>query len=88
VEANVHEQQSDAVYREMATKVMVQIARELRDRQTDAEMMLWAILRGRKLNDMKFRRQHPIAGSAYVVDFLCYEHKLKLMLFVNKILKH
>lgn len=76
----VIETQSDAVYREMADKVMVEIARDLRSRQTDAENILWTALRNRKLNGMKFRRQHPIAGLAYVVDFLCYECKLAIEL--------
>jgi very-short-patch-repair endonuclease len=34
-------------------------ARELRKAKTPAEEMLWQQLRGRKLNELKFRRQHP-----------------------------
>ncbi len=46
-------------------------ARELRTQQTDAENMLWQLLRGRQLCGFKFRRQHPVAG--YILDFYCRE---------------
>ncbi|MBZ0298976.1 MAG: endonuclease domain-containing protein [Anaerolineae bacterium] len=55
---------------------MVQVARELRQRETDAEVVLWEALRNRRLANLKFRRQHPIALTAFVADFLCYEHRL------------
>jgi very-short-patch-repair endonuclease len=42
-------------------------ARRLRITMTDAERRLWAILRGRRREGFKFRRQHPIGW--YVVDF-------------------
>lgn len=35
-------------------------ARALRREATDTEMKLWAQLRGRRLADVKFRRQAPI----------------------------
>jgi len=46
-----------------------QHARELRQRQTDCETLLWRELRGRRFAGIKFRRQFPIGG--YVVDFFC-----------------
>ena len=58
--------------RAMATKAMVGIARDLRKRYTSAEAVLWDALRDRQLGGLKFRRQHPIANTAYVADFLCY----------------
>jgi very-short-patch-repair endonuclease len=67
---------NDAVYRDRATAVMVAIARTLRQCETPAEQILWEALRNRRLDGLKFRRQHPIAGTAYVADFLCYEHRL------------
>jgi len=67
---------SDPVRRPMADPVMVDIARDLRQRQTAAEQVLWEALRGRRLDGIKFRRQHPIENTAYVVDFLCYESRL------------
>jgi very-short-patch-repair endonuclease len=51
-----------------------QHARELRQRTTEAEEKLWALLRNRQLKRKKFRRQHAIAG--YVADFYCHESKL------------
>ena len=49
-------------------------ARQLRSRQTDAERKLWFLLRDRRLNGVKFRRQVPIGN--YIVDFVCQEAKL------------
>ena len=49
-------------------------ARNLRQRQTDAERKLWAKLRGKQLEGVKFRRQQPI--GPYIVDFVSFEGKL------------
>ena len=49
-------------------------ARQLRARQTDAERKLWFLLRDRRLNSAKFRRQ--VAIGNYIVDFICQEAKL------------
>lgn len=49
-------------------------ARDMRKAPTDAEAMLWGILRARQLDNMRFRRQHPIEN--YIVDFICLEEKL------------
>lgn len=49
-------------------------AKQLRQTQTPAEQKLWQALRGRKLNGLKFRRQHPIGH--FIVDFCCPECKL------------
>jgi very-short-patch-repair endonuclease len=46
-------------------------ARELRRTQTDAESLMWLLLRGRRLLGFKFRRQHPV--PPYVLDFYCDE---------------
>jgi methylmalonyl-CoA mutase cobalamin-binding domain/chain len=48
--------------------------RELRRNSTEAEQLLWKILRNRGFHDMKFRRQYPLAG--YILDFYCHEVKL------------
>jgi very-short-patch-repair endonuclease len=50
-------------------------ARELRTTQTPAEQALWALLRDRRLQRIKFRRQTPI--SIYFADFHC--HALRLI---------
>jgi very-short-patch-repair endonuclease len=54
-------------------------ARELRKNQTEAEEFLWQILRNRKLNNLKFRRQHPLKAGI-ILDFYCAEIKLGIEL--------
>ena len=49
-------------------------ARILRIRMTPAEKLLWERLRNKQLNNLKFRRQHPI--HFYIADFYCHEKKL------------
>jgi len=49
-------------------------ARAMRKDPTKAENMLWQMLRGRKLERMKFKRQEPM--GPYIVDFVCHERKL------------
>ncbi len=49
-------------------------ARNLRQRSTDTERLLWRHLRDRQLAGLKFRRQHPLGN--FVVDFVCLEHRL------------
>jgi very-short-patch-repair endonuclease len=48
---------------------LTKTARLLRQRQTEEERKLWARLRDRRLNGLKFRRQEPC--GPYVADFLC-----------------
>jgi adenine-specific DNA-methyltransferase len=62
----------------MLSKSLTGRARSLRRNQTDAEQKLWRELRSRQLNNVKFRRQHPI--GRYVADFCAPEHKLILEL--------
>jgi very-short-patch-repair endonuclease len=52
--------------------------RELRRDATDAEKLLWQLLRNRQLHGFKFRRQHPIGG--YILDFYCHEANLAVEL--------
>jgi very-short-patch-repair endonuclease len=49
-------------------------SRKLRRNQTDAEKKLWALLRNRQLEGVKFRRQFPLGG--YIVDFYAPEYRL------------
>jgi len=46
-------------------------ARSLRGRMTDAERKLWYLLRDKRFNGAKFRRQVPL--GRYVADFLSFE---------------
>ena len=57
---------------------LYQYRRELRQESTEAEKLLWAELRNKKLNGLKFRRQHPI--DKFVLDFYCHERKLAIEL--------
>jgi very-short-patch-repair endonuclease len=41
-------------------------AKQLRRNQTDAERVLWLRLRNRRLNDLKFKRQVPIADTSLI----------------------
>ena len=41
---------------------------------TNAETLLWRMLRDRRLDGLKFRRQAPV--GRYVADFLCEDKKL------------
>jgi very-short-patch-repair endonuclease len=50
------------------------LAREKRHEPTAAEEKLWHYLRGRKVCNAKFRRQHAI--ERFIVDFLCWEAHL------------
>ena len=57
-----------------ATPELVARARQLRREGTPAERILWEALRGRQLQGMRFRRQHPI--ETFILDFYCPQHKL------------
>jgi len=50
------------------------LQRRLRNAPTDAEHVLWQALRGRQIENCKFRRQHPFAD--YILDFVCLERAL------------
>jgi very-short-patch-repair endonuclease len=49
-------------------------ARKLRRNLTDAERAMWFLLRDRRFDGIKFRRQVPI--GPYVVDFASIHHRL------------
>ena len=51
-----------------------EFARALRKQPTKAEEILWAQLRGRRFQGVKFRRQVPF--DRYVADFYCHSAKL------------
>ncbi|WP_340105382.1 endonuclease domain-containing protein [Rhodohalobacter sp. 8-1] len=62
-----------------ANPQLFKFARDLRKRQTDAEKIVWEILRDRRFQNLKFRRQHPIFN--FVADFYC--HSLKLIVEID-----
>jgi radical SAM superfamily enzyme YgiQ (UPF0313 family)/very-short-patch-repair endonuclease len=53
-------------------------ARELRTNQTDAEELIWELVRAKRFLGIKFRRQHPV--SNYILDFYCDSLKLAIEL--------
>jgi len=48
--------------------------KHLRKNMTEAELVLWEVLKGKKLCGHKFRRQHSI--GYYIADFYCPVEKL------------
>ncbi len=52
----------------------IQRARQLRREMTFAEVLLWNRLRAGQLDEMRFRRQHPV--GPYIADFYCAKAKL------------
>ncbi|MCB0451686.1 MAG: dihydropteroate synthase [Aequorivita sp.] len=54
--------------------LMKDFAKKMRSIPTDAERILWNLLRGKNLEGYKFRRQH-IIGS-YIADFICLKENL------------
>ncbi|MEK7995380.1 MAG: endonuclease domain-containing protein, partial [Planctomycetota bacterium] len=43
---------------------------------TDAESLLWRLLRGRQLAGEKFRRQHQV--GPYILDYYCPSQKIAI----------
>ena len=52
----------------------LEAAKRMRREPTSGEAAAWAILRGRGLDGLKFRRQQVISG--FIVDFYCAEHRI------------
>jgi very-short-patch-repair endonuclease len=50
------------------------MAKRLRHRMSLPEVLLWRMLKGRQLDGLHFRRQHPL--GPYVLDFYCDAAKL------------
>ena len=50
------------------------IAKLLRKNQTPQEQKLWSLLRNKKFQNLKFKRQVPFGN--YVADFFCESQKL------------
>src|SRR5712664_3947047 len=49
-------------------------ARQLRAEASEAERMLWRLLRQKQLNGLRFRRQFPL--GPYFADFVCLPARL------------
>lgn len=57
---------------------IVSLAQQLRTDQTNAERILWEVVRAKRLYNTKWRRQHPF--GRYIADFYCHEYKLVIEL--------
>ncbi len=57
------------------------LSRVLRKKGTLSEVLLWNVLKGRKMKGYQFMRQKPIDN--YIVDFFC--SKLKLVIEIDGI---
>lgn len=53
---------------------LLEYAKSMRHDATDAEHLMWQILRAQRFMNLKFRRQHVI--EPYIVDFYCHELSL------------
>jgi 5-methyltetrahydrofolate--homocysteine methyltransferase len=54
--------------------ILKEKAKEMRNKPTEAEKMLWNVLSNKGIENSKFRRQH-IVGE-YIADFICLEKRL------------
>jgi 5-methyltetrahydrofolate--homocysteine methyltransferase len=68
-EANAYHRADPMLY-----GLLKDFVKKIRINSTEAENVLWQCLRGKKLEEYKFRRQH-IIGS-YIADFICLSKKL------------
>lgn len=50
---------------------LLEFAKSMRHNATDAENLMWQLLRAKRFMNLKFRRQHVI--KPYIVDFYCHE---------------
>ena len=50
---------------------LLEFAKTMRSNATDAENLMWQLLRAKRFMNLKFRRQHVIAP--YIVDLYCHE---------------
>ena len=50
---------------------LLEFAKTMRSNATDAENLMWQLIRAKRFMNLKFRRQHVI--KPYIVDFYCHE---------------
>jgi very-short-patch-repair endonuclease len=50
------------------------LSRVLRAKQTPGEEAFWELVRDRRFDGLKFRRQHPL--GPYIADFFCFDKQL------------
>jgi cyclase len=62
-----------------ALPIHFELAKKLRNNQTDAEIYMWNYLSKIQINGVRFKRQHPILY--FISDFYC--HKVKLVIEID-----
>jgi very-short-patch-repair endonuclease len=68
---------NDNLHRKASPKLF-EFAKALRHASTEAEGLLWQKVRNKQIENLKFRRQHPL--DKYIADFYCHEKKLVIEL--------
>ena len=62
-----------------ATPILFELAKQLRNKQTETEIFLWEHLSLLNIPKIRIKRQHPVLY--FVADFYC--HKAKLIIEVD-----
>jgi very-short-patch-repair endonuclease len=57
---------------------LTRLAKDLRKKSTDTELILWNKLKARRFQGIKFRRQQPIEN--FIVDFISFEKRIVIEL--------
>src|SRR4051812_18570073 len=78
----IYQNHSIKINHSILDEPIIAYARQLRRNQTDAEKILWQLLRNRKFHGYKFRRQHPVSNT-FILDFYCCARKLAIELDGN-----
>jgi very-short-patch-repair endonuclease len=68
----------DSMFKGASPEIFLR-TKKLRQNLTEAEKLLWDLLRSKETLGHRFRRQHPFGN--YILDF--YNHKLKLCIEVD-----
>jgi 5-methyltetrahydrofolate--homocysteine methyltransferase len=71
---SIEEKQSWETASPVLYNILKEKAKEMRNKPTEAEKMLWNVLSNKGIENYKFRRQHII--GEYIVDFVCLEKRL------------
>ncbi|GEM54559.1 methionine synthase [Flavobacterium branchiophilum] len=71
---SIEEKQSWETASPVLYNILKEKAKEMRNKPTEAEKMLWNVLSDKGIDNFKFRRQHII--GEYIVDFVCLEKRL------------
>ncbi len=74
IENSTVDRMQNIIVGQKVTAEKLELAKQLRQKSTQTEGILWQYLRGHKCNGLKFRRQQIIDG--FIVDFYCHSARL------------